>query len=147
MTAPLPEVRALARSLLEKERTGDALADLLETTETLLDHLAKRITPLVGGGGFHLLLQRALKRAAGRHPWLVAIEIDKEAPGRLSGAADAAREVTTEDAAAAAEALLAELIGLLVRFLGADIALRLVRQSFPGVSGEEPGSGIEGDQR
>jgi hypothetical protein len=58
--------------------------------------------------------------------------------------AEAAGEVPPEEAQAAAQALLADLIGLLARFLGADMAIRMVRQSFPEITrGGNTGSGAE----
>ena len=144
MTASLPEVRSLARALFEGQSPDSGADSQVEAAERVLRRLSDRISPLVGSAGFALLLQRALKRARAEHPWLGAVHVDQETPWGLVGMVDVAREVTPDDAAAAAQALITELIGLVARFLGADMAIRLVRQSFPEVTlGGDKGAGSE----
>ena len=133
MSAAPPDVLALARALLHDQGAGRRAEEWVEAAERVLHRLAERLGPLVGAAGFRMLLQRALKRTGAERSWLAAIELDPESPWRLDGAVEAAREMTPEDAASAAAALLAELVGLIARFLGADMAIRLVRQSFPEV--------------
>ena len=133
MSSAPPDVLALARVLLHHEGAGRRAEQSVEATERVLQRLAERLGPLVGAAGFHMLLQRALKRTSAERAWLGAIELDPDSPWRLDGAADAVRDMTPEEAASAAAALLAELVGLIARFLGADMAIRLVRQSFPDV--------------
>lgn len=146
MSRPLPEVRSLVRTLLDASAADDSVESRVLAAQHVLAGLANAMTPLVGIGGIHLLLQRALRRSRAAHPWLHAIQLDRESPWRLQGAAEAAHGHTPEEVTAAAEELLAELVGLLVRFLGADMTIRLVRRSFPEMI-REPGSGTEGDQR
>jgi hypothetical protein len=144
MSRALPEVRSLARTLLNGRNAAPGADAQAQAAELVLQRLAERISPLVGAGGFHLLLQRALRRTRAEHPWLDAVQIDPEMPWRLPGMAEAARDRPAAEAAAAAQALLAELIGLLARFLGADMAIGLVQQSFPEITGGgDTGSGFE----
>jgi hypothetical protein len=131
MRQTLPEVRSLVRVLLNVEGIGTERSALEEAAERVLERLAERIKPLVGAGGFALLLQRALRRTLKEHPWLGAVQIDSATPWRLRGLTEASENQTREEALIAAQAVLTELIGLLARFLGADIAIRVVRQSFP----------------
>jgi hypothetical protein len=146
MSKSHPEVRSLARALLDGQSAGHGADARAEAVERVLERLAARISPLVGTGGFVLLLQRSLRRTQGEHPWLGAVQAGSEAPWRLAGLAEAARKRPPEEAAAAAQAFLADLIGLLARFLGADMAIRLVRQSFPEVTRRRhKGSGFRGD--
>lgn len=146
MSRPLPEVRGLARKLLQRQYASDTAGGRVEAAQEVLAGLAERISPLVGGGGVHLLLQRALKRSRREHPWLSEIRLEREVPWHLAGATEAAEALDPEEVASAAEAVLSELIGLVARFLGADMAIRLVRQSFPAASWEDNGSGTEGEQ-
>jgi hypothetical protein len=146
MRPVLPEVRILARALLESGGGGLESDDAMDWARRALRRLAERLTPLVGVGGFHLLLQRSLIRARREHPWLDAIQLEEVSPWSLTGAAEAARGSEPEEVRSAAEALLAELIGLIARFLGADLAMQLVRESFPEAStgGDgDPGAGFE----
>lgn len=143
MTPPLTEVRGLARRLLAA-RSGARTAEAdVETLERVLRPLAERISPLVGTAGFQLLLSRALRRTQHRHPWLHAVRAGGGAGQQLSGWREAAPEVGTEPFAAAAEDVVAELIGLLARFLGADMAARLVRQAFPEIGSGTGAAGLE----
>jgi hypothetical protein len=144
MSRSLPEVRSLASALLNGMVASPGVGTQSQAAERVLQGLSERISPLVGSGGFHLLLQRALRRTCAEHPWLDALQIDPGTPWKLPGMAEAARDVPPEEAEAAAQALLAELIGLLARFLGADMAVRMVRQSFPEITrGGDTGSGAE----
>jgi hypothetical protein len=143
MSESFPEVRSLARALLAGQCPGPGAEAAVEAAERVMHRLADRLSPLVGVGGFHLLLQRALKRTRVEHAWLDAVRTDPEVPWRLPGMAEAAREAP-EGPNDAVQALLAELIGLLARFLGADMTIRLVRQSFPEMRrGGETGAGSE----
>jgi hypothetical protein len=144
MNVSLPEVHLLARTLLRQEGVGEGTDAALLAAERVLQRLAERISPLVGTGGFHMLLQRALRRAAGERTWLERIELDRDTPWRLVGAEEAARDLAAEEAISAAETLVAELVGLIARFLGPDLAIRLVRQSYPdGAVGGDTGAGSE----
>lgn len=144
MNRPQHEVRALARTLLKRASTGPRVDERVDAAHRVLAGLADRMSPLVGVGGFHLLLQRALKRAQASHPWLAGIHLDPNDPWRLPGVAEAVRGIDPEEVAEGMEAAVAELIGLISRFLGADLATRLVRQSFPEVlGGGDTGSGSQ----
>jgi hypothetical protein len=144
MNRPLPEVRELARMLLENASRGSRVDDRIDATHRVLAGLADRLSPLVGVGGFHLLFQRALKRAQGGHAWLSTIQPEATDPRMLSGLGEAVRGVQPEEVAAGMEDAIAELIGLIARFLGADMAIRLVRQSFPELlGGGDRGSGSQ----
>jgi hypothetical protein len=143
MKQPLPEVRALARALLETEGGGRSPEERVSAGERILHTLALRLSPLVGVGGFHLLLLRAHKRAQNAHVWLAAVRVERDAPDLLSGAAEAARQVAPEEVTVAMESVLAELIGLITRFLGADFTIGLVRQCLRKQTHERMGWGYE----
>jgi len=143
MSEPLPQVRSLARALLDSQNGGLEADAQLEAAERVLQRLAERVSPLVGSGGFFLLLQRTLKRTRAEHPCLDGIRVESDAPWRLPRSAEDTQERSAEEVAAAAQALLAELIALLARFLGSDMAIRLVRQSFPEIEAGAVGSGAE----
>jgi hypothetical protein len=144
MTRSLPEVRSLAQALLNRQGMGADRAALEQAAELVLQRIAERISPLVGTGGFVLFLQRALRRTLKEHPWMGAVQIEPGTPWRLNGLSEAADNQTREEALLGAQALLAELIGLIARFLGADMAIRMVRQSFPELTRRgDTGAGSE----
>ena len=126
MKRELPEVRTFTRSLIEW-RVAERDQKCTQAAEWLLGELSERMTPLIGRAGYHLLLSRALKKAKEKHPVLAAVRVERNGRTYLSGM-DALQE---EGDVGAAETLLSEFIALTARFLGADMAIRLVRQSFP----------------
>lgn len=146
MTRPsLQQVRALARALLNGDGADQGAEETLRAVERVLSALARRIDPLIGSRGFQMLLQRALKQAQRAHPSLAPVRSERTADPYLTGLDEVAQIASPEEATAAAEAIVAELVGLLARFVGADMAIRLVRQSFPNVflGGMQAGTGTE----
>ena len=113
-------------------------------------HLHARLDPLIGAGGYRALLARALHLAQKEFPWLDAVRV-REQPAcdfqDLRGA------VKGQDAAAVSEAfalVLANIIWLLVTFIGEDIAFGLVEEVWPeaetaeAVSAEKVSASKEG---
>ena len=119
-----PAMRELARRFLEEEgvRTGEAAA-----AQRVLDDLRLHLTTLIGVAGFQALLSRGLALARADAPWLHSVRVGSA--GTLDGFAEAAREQPTEARTAGAEALVAQLLGLLVVFVGEDLTLRLVHEA------------------
>lgn len=138
MRTPFPQVRVLAQRLLARERSGGSTGEIpLLGAERVAHRLGERISPLVGVAGFHLLFQRALSRSQRTHPWLEQVKVERDTNFALLGAEAAAAAETPEEAAMAGETLIAELIGLMARFIGAEMTIRLVRQCFPGIEEED----------
>lgn len=96
------------------------------------DILRPHLAALMGKVGFRALLSRALALAGAEVPWLVALHV--EADGRLSGLDKAGAGLGPEEELAGKVVLLAQLLGLLVAFIGEDLTLRLVRDVWPGLS-------------
>jgi hypothetical protein len=144
MSRPSPSVHALAQRLIAFEKRSSAGQDAIAAADEVFRRLAERISLLVGSGGFHLLLQRALNQALREHPWLAGVQPGVEEPWRLAGLEEAARDADPAAVTAGLERAVAELVALVARFLGADMAIRLVRQSFPELTaGGETGWGLE----
>ncbi len=124
--------RALARSLLEHHRArGDAAGE----TGTALDGVAIEqlriyLCKIIGTSGFHALFSRALKQATSHAPELEALRLKPD--GTVDGLGDIARD----DAQDAEEVLLAELLELLVTFIGEALTSRLLSDLWPDVSAD-----------
>jgi hypothetical protein len=116
------------------EGAGGPVPSPADAVERILRALATHIHPLMGRAGFHMLLQRALRKAQDAHPGLGMVSAPAEGDPYLPELEDATRDAPPEEAAAAAEAVIAELLGLLTRFIGTDITLELIQQSFPLLS-------------
>jgi hypothetical protein len=154
MRQATPQLRELARRLLahvpKKSRSPAALAEAMEGLCRLLH---ARLDPLIGAGGYRALLARALHLAQKEFPWLDAVRV-RELPAcdfqDLRGA------VKGQDAATVREAfalVLANIIWLLVTFIGEDIAFGLVEEVWPeaetaaAVSAEKVSASTEGKGR
>jgi len=93
--------------------------------EKLRPHLAT----LMGDGGFRALLSRAL--ADTEVPWLRAVHVKPD--GSLGGLEELHVQLDLDEFFEGRIVLLAQLIGLLVAFIGENLTLRLVREVWPNV--------------
>src|SRR5215208_817914 len=128
-----PQLRDLAGRLFAREtKRSRAPAALAEAMEVSCRRLHARLDPLIGAGGFRALLARALHLAAKEFPWLDAVRVEEHPACGLKGVREA---VKGPDAAAVREAfalVLANVLWLLVTFIGHDIAFGLVQEVWPG---------------
>ena len=97
-------------------------------SEKLRPHLAT----LMGNLGFRALLSRALALANAEVPWLRAVHVN--ADGSLEGLDELGAQVDPDEIFEGCVVLLAQLLGLLVAFIGEDLTLRLVREVWPKLS-------------
>ena len=84
------------------------------------EKLRRPLSKLVGSSGFRSLLARALTLAKAQAPGLSAVQIKPD--GSLEGLSD----LGNHDQAAAGVILIAQLLGLLVTFIGESLMLSLV---------------------
>jgi hypothetical protein len=96
--------------------------------EKLRPHLAT----LMGNVGFRALLSRALALANAEVPWLRAVHVN--ADGSFEGLDELGAQVEPDKIFEGCVVLLAQLLGLLVAFIGEDLTLRLVREVWPPLS-------------
>lgn len=93
--------------------------------------------------GVRALRSRTLVLAAADVPWLRAVHV--KADGSFDGLDEVAGQIGQEDIAAGGIAVLAQLLGLLVAFIGEKLTLGLTREVWADASlggleseGEEP---------
>jgi hypothetical protein len=96
--------------------------------EKLRPHLAT----LMGKVGFRALLSRALVLTNAEVPWLRALHVN--ADGSLEGLDELDAQVDPKEIFEGRVVLLAQLLGLLVAFIGENLTLRLVREVWPKLS-------------
>ena len=80
----------------------------------------------MGEGGFRALLARALALAAAEVPWLRAVQV--KADGTLAGWEELPAQLDPDEYLEGRVVLLAQLLGLLVAFIGEKLTLRLMRE-------------------
>jgi hypothetical protein len=95
----------------------------------VVEKLRGSLVTLSGAAGFRALLSRALVLANPEVRWLRAVNI--KADGSLECPAEMA-QLDKEEVAKAEVALVAQLLGLLVTFIGESLTLRLVQDAWPG---------------
>ena len=126
-------MRNFARRLVAHETNGDQNS---ETKSRAAFHVCERLRPhlagLTGSGGFRALNFRALTLAKAEVPGLQALQV--KADGTLDGLDELGAQLDPEKFSEGGVVLLAQLLGLLVSFIGEDLTLRLVRDVWPKVS-------------
>lgn len=132
MSQTSPLMRNFARRLIgyeagENESSGTQTPAAFRSCEKLRLHLAT----FMGNTGFHTLLSRALALAASEVPWLRAVRVS--AGGPLEGLEILQPQLDPDVFLEGSVVLLAQLLGLLVDFIGASMTLRLVCEVWPKV--------------
>ena len=93
------------------------------------EKLRPQLATLMGNVGFRALLSRALALANAEVPWLRAVHI--KADGSFDGLDELGAQVDPDEIFEGSVVLLAQLLGLLVAFIGELLTLRLVRDVWP----------------
>jgi hypothetical protein len=117
--AAIEKMRDLAQQLLSREASARNAAEQNNMALGLLEALRRRLSELTGANGFHALMSRALTLARVQAADLSAVEL------RPDGSLNGLGEICGRDPAAGIE-LIAQLLGLLVIFVGESLTLRIV---------------------
>jgi hypothetical protein len=123
-------MRRIAQRLIHYEMPESFSAAItnapnFEVTERLRPHLAT----LMGNGGFRVLLARALVLASAEVSWLRTVKVN--ADGTLEGLETPHARLTPAQFREGRIVLLAQLLGLLVAFIGPGLTSRLVGEIWP----------------
>jgi hypothetical protein len=143
MNRATAEIRNLAKRLADIESEGKKSSE----ARTLgAFHACEKLRPslasLMGNGGFRALFSRALALAGAEIPWLRVANV--KADGYLEGLEELDAKANPEKIFEGGVVLLAQLLGLLVAFIGESLTLRLVREVWPEVSVSDLNSGKGG---
>jgi hypothetical protein len=130
-----PELRRIARRLLALEAAASEAADAPAPAVRVCDTLHRSLSRLLGVAGFRALLARALTLAADEARWLHAVRVT--ADGSLEGWGDVAGQRSRDERAHGGELVIAQLLGLLVTFIGAALTARLMQEAWPELSAGE----------
>jgi hypothetical protein len=126
----LPESRYLAQRLLNCEASAGKTS--VPTESAALRVCAKLRAPLIilaGVAGFRSLLSRALTLARAEAPGLNAVQVEED--GSLKGLDQLEPQIGADRAGNAGATLIAQLIGLLLTFIGEGLTLRMVQDVWP----------------
>jgi hypothetical protein len=117
--------RLMASEAMADGSSGTDIPAAFRSAEKLRTHLAT----LMGTGGFRALLARALALASAEVPWLRTVHVKGD--GSLEGPAALHEEVDPGEELEGSIVLLAQLLGLLVAFIGPNLTVRLMGEAWP----------------
>jgi len=145
MNRATPQMRSIAQRLINYETPGN---DFSETTNTasfqVIDRLRRQLAKLMGNGGFRALLARALALASAEVSWLRTVQVN--ADGTLDGLAIPHGRLKPAEFREGLVVLLAQLLGLLVDFVGPGLTSRLFGETWPQVTADKVDFG-QGDTK
>ncbi|MEO8591245.1 MAG: hypothetical protein ABI432_17840 [Flavobacteriales bacterium] len=131
MNLATPALHDLASRLLQRESEAGNEA---HTTPVLrvCGKFGVVLTRLAGAAGFRSLLSRALALAQAEVPWLTTVTVLPD--GTLEGFSSGKPGSDADEATKGGVILVAQLLGLLLVFVGESLTLQLVKQIWPEVS-------------
>ena len=133
MSRATPKTRDFAERLIAYETRENRSSETKTPAACFVgEKLRPHLATLMGNVGFRALLSRALALANAEVPWLVAVHVN--ADGSFEGLDKLGAQVDPDEIFEGCVVLLAQLLGLLVAFIGEDLTLRLVREVWPKLS-------------
>jgi hypothetical protein len=122
-------MRSFAKHLMIYEKQGSESSRVAPFQA--IDKLRPLLATLMGDGGFRALFSRALVLAGAEVFWLHALHIN--ADGALEGVEASHARVDPADFLEGRVVLLAQLLELLVAFIGRSLTLRLLSEIWPQI--------------
>jgi hypothetical protein len=138
MSRATPRTRAFANGLIAHEAGGrKSSATKVRAAFDVCEKLRPHLATLMGNLGFRALLSRALAVANTEVAWLRAVHV--KADGSLEAMEDAKAKAPPEEMTEGSVVLVAQLLGLLVAFIGEHLTLQLLREVWPKLSFKDLG--------
>ena len=125
-------MRNFAKRLIDYELSENKPSETkISAAFPVAEKLRPQLVTLMGSGGFRALLSRSLALANAEVPWLRAVHV--KADGTLEGLEELHAQLDPKELSEGGVVFLAQLIGLLVAFIGENLTLRLVLEVWPKV--------------
>ena len=136
-------MRNFAKRLMSCEALGNKSSrSKTPTAFQVCEKLRPHLATLMGNAGFRALLSRSLALASAEVPSLGAVRIKSD--GSLEGLDELGDQPGLEENAGGRVVLLAQLLGLLMAFIGEKLTVRLLREVWPKLSLNDLDSGNGG---
>jgi hypothetical protein len=130
MSRATPKMREFAARLIAHETRGNKSFETRAAAAFLAgEKLRPQLSTLVGIAGYRALLSRALALAGPEVPWLRAVHVKTD--GSFDGLDELGAQVGPEKTVEGSVVVLAQLLGLLVAFIGENLTLGLAREVWP----------------
>ena len=132
MSRASPKMRHFAKRLTVYERRADTPSEtIIPPAFQVCEKLRANLGTFMGIAGFRELMLCALPRAQAEIPWLGAVHV--QATGALDGVEELKTKRNPDELFEGGVVLVAQLLGLLVAFIGEQLTLRLVQEIWPEV--------------
>jgi hypothetical protein len=133
MNQATARMRDLAERLIAYETAGNkSSGSTTRVAFPVCEALRPPLATLMGSAGFNALLARALARAMAEVPSLRAVQVN--ADGCLDVVEKPVLQADAQALSRDSVVLVAQLLGLLVDFIGENLTLRIVRDVWPKVA-------------
>ena len=133
VTRATPEMQELAKRLIKLEvKANKSRETHISIPILVIEKLRPNLSNIMGNAGFRALLSRAIMLARTEFPWLRTVQVDTN--GTLGGLDKLDANVSSEDFLDGSVGLLAQLLGLLVAFIGESLTLRMMDEIWPNAS-------------
>jgi hypothetical protein len=133
-------MRSVAERLIAHEaKVGTSSEVRTAAAFPVCEKLRPHLATLLGNTGFHALLSRALALANVEVPWLRALQVN--ADGSLDGLDKIEGQAGLEEIAEGGIVLVAQLLRLLVAFIGEALTMGMLREIWPKLSFDNLDSG------
>lgn len=130
MSRVTPQMRDFAERLIASESRGhDATGITTPAAFPVCEKLRPKLANLMGTTGFRALLSRALARAEAELPSLSAMQVTVD--GTLTRLDNFEVQADPEELATGSVVVVAQLLGLLVAFIGEKLTLQIVSDVWP----------------
>lgn len=135
MNPPSESIRVLVKSLLAAEAEAEPVSSgQTHVAVRVCEKLRISLSQFVGADGFTSLLRRSVVLARAQVPSLKNVQVT--ARGHLEGIEVLAAGVDADGIDAANE-ITAQMLGLLVDFVGDSLTRRLLRNAWPGMQTDD----------
>lgn len=132
MNHATPQMLNFARCLIAHQAEEASLE--IPTATPVVLKLRPYLGTLMGNTGFCALLSRALALTGQEVPWLRGVEVNTD--GKLGNFDREAAKISPSEITDGSVVLIAQLLGLLVSFIGEILTLQLVRDVWPDLPPE-----------
>lgn len=133
MSRATPQMREFAAHLIAYEtRVNKSSGATTPAASPVCEKLRPHLATMIGNTGVRALLSRALAQAGAEVPSLQALQIKVD--GSLEHSGELEVQDDPEALAKGSVVLVAQLLGLLIAFIGETLTLRLVREVWPKLS-------------
>jgi hypothetical protein len=132
MNRTTPQMRRLAKSLMAYETPASGHSEAKTAAAfPVIDRLHSHLAALMGIGGFRALLSRAVALIIVEVPWMRTVTVKTD--GTLEGLEALHEQLQPGELREGKGVLLAQLLGLLVTFIGPGLTSRLVGEIWPQI--------------